>query len=74
MMKNFFNSTRNKTLHSSVKEAILQGLAPDGGLYVSEGLGTTKLDLESLLSMSYEEMAPIILSALLPGLDRKSVV
>ena len=73
MMKIFFNSTRNKTLHSSVKEAILQGLAPDGGLYVSEGLGTTKLDLESLLSMSYEEMAPIILSALLPGFTKEEL-
>ena len=67
IMKNYFNSTRNKTLHTSVKDAILQGLAPDGGLYVTDTLGHTVLNLNDLLPMTYEEMAPIILSALLPG-------
>ena len=72
-MKNFFNSTRNQTLRSSVKGAILQGLAPDGGLYVCEDLGTSPIDLHTLLDLTYEEMAPIILSSLLPGFTKEEL-
>lgn len=73
LMKNFFSSTRNKMLTSSVKGAILQGLAPDGGLYVCEDLGNTTIDLQTLLELTYEEMAPIILSHLLPGFTKEEL-
>ena len=72
-MKKNFNSTRNKALTSSVKGAILQGLAPDGGLYVCEDLGNAKIDLKELMDLTYEEMAPIILSALLPGFTKEEL-
>lgn len=72
-MNNFFNSTRNKTLQASVKEAVLQGLSPDGGLYVCETLGNSSIELKELLDLSYEEMAPIILSKLLPGFSKEEL-
>ena len=72
-MKIFFNSTRNKTLTSSVKGAILQGLAPDGGLFICDNLGDTKLNLEELVNLTYQEMAPIILSVLLPGFTKEEL-
>ncbi|MEY4933434.1 MAG: Threonine synthase terminus, partial [Pseudomonadota bacterium] len=38
-------STRNRALQSSVSDAIVKGIAPDGGLYVPEQF--PKLDLSS---------------------------
>lgn len=66
-MKKFFNSTRNKNILVSGKEAVLQGLAPDGGLYVFDELGKETINLADVQSMTYHEMASLILSKLLPG-------
>lgn len=56
-------STRNKTSKVRAHEAILQGLAPDGGLYVPESIPVlTEEDIKSLCSVAYEERAAYILS------------
>ena len=34
-----YHSTRSRTAQLSAKEAIRRGIAPDGGLYVSDELG-----------------------------------
>ena len=49
-------STRNKEKTVSVSEAIIQGLADDGGLYTPQTLDQ-KVDLASTLKMSYLELA-----------------
>ena len=45
--------------------AILQGIAPDGGLFVCPEI--EPIDVPSLLNLSYTEMAEKIMSHLLPG-------
>ena len=42
------HSTRGSTLSCSSKVAIRTGIAPDGGLFVSDELGTQQLDISSL--------------------------
>jgi len=56
-------STRNKNLKVSSAEAIRDGLAPDGGLFVPEQIPTLqKADFDKLVEMSYEERAAFVLS------------
>lgn len=55
-----FNSTRDKEYRVNSLEAILQGIGPDGGLFVPEEFPVLG-DLEELLDYSYEELAVYIL-------------
>ena len=57
-------STRGAARPVSSLEAVLQGIAPDGGLYMPEAIPV--LDCEALMERSTQEMAVQILSALLP--------
>ena len=57
-------STRNKEKIVSISEAIIQGLADDGGLYTPQTIDQ-KVDLASTLKMSYLELAQYILSLFL---------
>ena len=61
-----YHSTRSRTAHLSAKEAIRRGIAPDGGLYVSDELGQSKIDLEGLANKDYFELAREVLGTLLP--------
>lgn len=61
-----YHSTRSRTSELSSKQAIRRGIAPDGGLYVSDALGETTIDLTSLASKDYFELAREVLGALLP--------
>ena len=56
-------STRNKNLKCSAAEAIRDGLANDGGLFVPESIPQlSKADFDKLVEMSYEERAAFVLS------------
>lgn len=61
-----YHSTRSRTAQLSAKEAIRRGIAPDGGLYVSDELGQSKIDLEGLANKDYFELALEVLGTLLP--------
>ena len=61
-----YHSTRNKTIQASAKEAVLKGIAADGGLFVRPDLGAEKADLNRILNQSYQENAAYILGLLLP--------
>jgi len=65
-------STRNKEKIVSVSEAIIQGLADDGGLYTPQTLDQ-KVDLASTLKMSYLELAQYILSLFLSDFSHKQI-
>ena len=68
----FYHSTRSAATVDSA-EAVLTGLAPDGGLYMPEGL--PQFDWEKCLAGSSQEMATQILSALLPDIpDMRQLV
>ena len=65
-------STRNKEKTVSVSEAIIQGLADDGGLYTPQALDQ-KVDLTSTLKMSYLELAQYILSLFLSDFSHEQI-
>ena len=56
-------------------EAVLRGLAPDGGLYADPHIAERPFDVEGCLALSPMGQAEIILSHLLPGFpDMDSLV
>lgn len=61
-----FHSTRSTTDSLTSKEAIRLGLADDGGLFVTDSLGETKVDIADLAGRSYQAIAYDVLHALLP--------
>ncbi len=65
-----FHSTRGNKLVSS-PEAILNGLADDGGLYVIDKL--PKINYEDLMNDDYQTMAAKILNAFFPEFDYKDI-
>lgn len=60
-----YQSTRNAQNTVSASQAILQGLAQDGGLFTPVALPQVELDFEQLKTASYQEVAKLILSAFL---------
>ena len=61
-----YHSTRSEYLTADSAEAVLQGLAPDGGLYMPAALPA--FDWQKCLEKSAQEMSAMILSALLPDI------
>ncbi|MBQ9188824.1 MAG: threonine synthase [Clostridia bacterium] len=62
-----YQSTRNDALTATSAEAILDGMAKDGGLFSPRSLSGLLSDWQSLLPLSTRGMATKILSALLPS-------
>ena len=63
-----YHSTRSKNLTADSAAAVLQGLAPDGGLYMPAAL--PPFDWENCIKGSAQEMSCRILSALLPDIPQ----
>lgn len=61
-----YHSTRNESIFVDSAQAVLEGLAPDGGLYMPEGLPA--FDWQECLKGSSIQMSTQILSALLPDI------
>ena len=61
----FYHSTRSGANSVTSKQAILTGIAPDGGLYVSDELGKKRLSLEAVCGQTYHETARLVLGTLL---------
>ena len=61
-----YHSTRNKNLTADSAQAVLKGLAPDGGLYMPGEIPA--FDWQKCLNSSAQEMSVMILSALLPDI------
>ena len=59
-----YQSTRNRALTASPAEAVLAGIAPDGGLFMPEAIPS--VDWQALLQEDTLTMSARILSALLP--------
>jgi threonine synthase len=61
-----YYSTNLKSPEVSFKDALLQGLAPDGGLYLPESIPVlTRKEIESFSSKEYPEIAFLILNKLI---------
>ena len=65
MMNLYYKSTRNSDLKVTSSEAILTGLAPDGGLFVPEMIPKLDVTLDELKGMSYQETAYCVMKQFL---------
>ena len=61
-----YQSTRNSARLAAGTAAILQGIAPDGGLYVPQDGKLPVLDLEALLKLDALSLSAAVMGALLP--------
>ena len=53
----YYKSTRNSNLKVTASEAILKGLAPDGGLFVPSELPKLDVTMSDLKGKTYQEIA-----------------
>ena len=60
-----YQSTRDEKNTVTASQAILQGLATDGGLFTPIAYPQVELDFDTLKDASYQEVAKLILSAFL---------
>ena len=60
-----YNSTRDHKLTASPAEAVLRGIAPDGGLYLCDP-AALPLDPAEMLQKDFAGMAEAVLGRLLP--------
>lgn len=65
MMDLYYKSTRNSDLKVTASEAILTGLAPDGGLFVPEHVPKLDVTLDGLKGMSYQDTAYCVMKQFL---------
>ena len=70
----YFISTRGEE-RVTAAQAIVQGLAKDGGLFVPEVFPTvSREELEEMLGMSYAERAAFVLSKYLEEYDKDGLL
>ena len=60
-----YQSTRDENNKVTASQAILQGLASDGGLFTPVTMPSVNLDFDTLKDASYQEVAKLVLSAFL---------
>lgn len=68
----YYESTRG-TSKANSRQAVLQGIAPDGGLYIDKNLAERAFDWKKCLTMKPLEMAEMLLKHMLPdfeGMDK----
>lgn len=64
-MSLFYRSTRDDNVKVTASQAILKGLAPDGGLFVPDSIPSLDKSLEELSKMSYKEVAYEVMKLML---------
>lgn len=64
-MKPNYESTRNQKIKCLASEAVVKGIALDGGLFVRNDIENLKLNLKELLNKSYIGIAKVVLSKML---------
>lgn len=70
---NSYNSTRNKNSQLTASQAILKGLAPEGGLYIIDDFDDRQIDISELINKSYQQQASIILGKLLSDYSQQEL-
>lgn len=72
-MEVYYQSTRQNTHGIEAKAAVLQGISPDGGLYVWPNLGEEKLDLNEVCKSDYKGIASMVFNRLLSGYNQQEL-
>ena len=72
-MSSVYQSTRDPKLKATSRDAILKGLAPDGGLYIWPQMAENPIDLEKICSSDYMQTAKTVLGKLLPDFTEEEI-
>ena len=72
-MTTHYHSTRGNDVSVSSKEAILQGIAPDGGLFVTDEIDPAVLDVPTICANDYHSNARLVLGSLLSDYTAEEV-
>ncbi len=64
-MNILYKSTRNSDISVTASQAVLKGLADDGGLFVPERIPKLSVPVEELKGMSYQETAYVVMKEFL---------
>ncbi len=73
-MQVLYKNTRNASEKVTALQAILNGLAKDGGLYVPEVIPELGLSVEELSSMNYKETAYAVMSKFLTDFTKEELM
>lgn len=68
-----YQSTRNNSEQVNSAEAIVKGIASDGGLYMLKDFNALNFDYKSVLNLSTMETAEVVLSALLDDFSKEQM-
>ena len=60
-----YSSTRNGEVKLTASQAILKGLAENGGLFVPDSIPALDVDLNDLAKMNYQDVAYEVMSRML---------
>lgn len=63
----FYLSTRNEKIKKNPSEAILQGIADDGGLFMPDDFSKAQFPMDELTNMTAKEISARVLSLLFDG-------
>lgn len=72
-MSTFYHSTRSTHELLTSKQAILQGIAADGGLFICDNLTDKRLDLQAICNNSFMHNAVLVLRTLLDDFTAQEV-
>ena len=72
-MNLIYRSTRNKEVSVTASQAILKGLADDGGLFVPESIPALDKSMDELAGMSYQETAYEVMKQFLTDFTEEEV-
>lgn len=61
-----YTSTRNKDIAVDSTHAVLEGIAPDGGLFLPSDRDALRIDYKEIVKLDYREMAKKIFNVFLP--------
>lgn len=64
-MNLLYRSTRSEDIKATASQAILKGLADDGGLFVPESVPALDVDMDTIAGMSYQETAYTVMKQFL---------
>ena len=66
-------STRDNTHTITSSQAIINGLAEDGGLYIPENLEDLKLDYHEVIQQDYPGMAETVFGKFFSDFDEETI-
>ena len=72
-MSTFYHSTRSRNESVTSKQAILEGIAADGGLFVRDDVAAGAPGLESLLAGTFQDRARLVLGHLLDDYSAEEI-